>query len=592
MWSYAPPLRDMMFVIEELLQARDDWADIPRFAHLDADAAPAILEEAGKFAAHILAPTNSPGDLQGCRFENGAVRTPDGFATAYRRYCEAGWPALACDPEVGGQGLPQILNAALYEMLFAVNHSWSMYPGIAHGAYECLRKHGTEQLNSLYLSKIVSGEWLSTMCLTEPQAGTDLGLLRTQAVPQPDGTYAITGKKIFISGGEHDMTDNILHLVLARLPDAPPGTKGLSLFLVPKVLPESLAGARNSVRCDGIEKKMGIKGSATCVMSFDAATAWMIGEPNRGLAAMFVMMNAARLSVGLQGLGHAEMAYQNAARYANERVQMRAIANPGNATRSGRSNADPIAVHPAIRKSILTMRAFVEGERALGYWCAHLLDIAEHHPDPNRRHDAHERVSILTPVVKSLFTENGFILSSAALQVWGGYGYIHDTGIEQTVRDSRISMIYEGTNEIQAIDLLTRKVIADGGKAFARLLQFLLAEAEGALAVAGCEPFGEALRLAHSELISAIDSIIDGARRNPEYPYHVASDFLNIVGLTIIGGFWSRAARIATSRSGDAFYAKKLRTARFYFDFIFPDAQLRLAHLARRDTELPWLEQD
>jgi alkylation response protein AidB-like acyl-CoA dehydrogenase len=590
MWSYIPPVRDMLFVIEELLKVRDDWTQIPRFAELDAETAPQILNEAGKFAVQNLAPINAPGDSQGCRYDEGSVTTPDGFAAAYQRYCSAGWPALACDPAEGGHGMPQILNAALYEMLFATNHGWSMYPALAHGAYECLRTHAPEHIKTVYLQKIVSGEWLTTMCLTEPQAGSDVGLVRTRAEPQLDGSYAVTGSKIFISGGDHDLTSNIVHLVLARLPDAPIGSKGISLFVVPKYVPEAQDFSRNAVHCDGIEKKMGIKGSATCVMNFNGARGWIIGEPHRGLAAMFVMMNSARLSVGLQGLGHAEMAYQNGCRYAAERPQMRAVLKPATSESSSRGGADPIAFQPAIRKILLTLRAFVEGERAMGYWCAHLLDIAEHHPDAARRTEAQDQVSLLTPIVKSFFTENGFVLSSAALQVWGGYGYIHEYGIEQSLRDSRIAMIYEGTNEIQAIDLLVRKVIGDGGKRFWRLLRTILEEATLCAATPGCEQFGDALKLMHDQLLPTTVALIGGATENPEHAYRAGTDFLRLSGLTVIGSLWARAARIAGPRTSDAFYRTKMETAQFYFDYIFPETQLRIDLINKRKCALPWVE--
>lgn len=588
MWSYTPPLRDMQFVMEEMLGVRRDWALIPRFADLDADTGPQILAEAGKFAVQTLAPTNAPGDLQGCRYEDGRVETPAGFAEAYRRYREAGWPALACDADCGGQGLPQILNAALYEMLNATNHAWTMYGGLSHGAYECLRAHAPGFVKKEYLPKIVSGEWLSTMCLTEPQAGSDVGLIRTRAEPQPDGSHAITGSKIFISGGEHDLTDNIVHLVLARLPDAPVGTRGVSLFLVPKRRGGGAPGT-NGVRCDGIEEKMGIKGNATCVMSFSGATGWLIGEPNRGLAAMFVMMNSARLMVGLQGLGHAEMAYQNALRYAGERIQSRAVARPQGAAAPHPSGADPILFQPAVRRTLLTLRAFVEGERALAYWSAHLLDIAEFHPDASRRAEAHDLVSILTPVVKSFFTDNGFALASAALQLWGGYGYIHDYGIEQTVRDSRIAMIYEGTNEIQAVDLLVRKVIGDGGKKFGQMLQLVGAEAELCAASPGCERFAEALGAVHTTLAKVTGEIVAESRESPEWAQRIAPDFLRLVGLVLLGALWARAARLATPRVADAFYASKRETAQFYFDHVMPEAAWRVELVNRRRRALPWV---
>ena len=367
MWSYTPPLRDMQFVIEDVLDAPAAWRGMPDFAELDADTARAVLDEAGKFAAGVLAPINAAADLQGCRWHDGEVRTPDGYREAYAAYVAGGWAALSCDPEDGGQGLPALLNAAFNEMITAANHGWTMYPGLLHGAYDCLRAHGSAALKAGYLRQLASGEWLATMNLTEPQAGSDLGLLRSKAEPQADGSYRLSGSKIFISGGEHDLSDNIVHLVLARLPDAPAGTQGISLFLAPKLLPD---GRRNAIRCDGIEKKMGIKGSATCAMSFDGATGWLIGDAHRGLNAMFVMMNSARLHVALQGLGHLEAAQQNALAYARERIQGR---------------GQPIAAHPAVRRTLWSLRALAEGQRVIAYWAAMLLDEAYHHPDAARR---------------------------------------------------------------------------------------------------------------------------------------------------------------------------------------------------------------
>jgi alkylation response protein AidB-like acyl-CoA dehydrogenase len=582
MWSYDPPLRDMSFVIDELLCVRQDWAHLPAFSDIDGETVPQILQAAAQFAVQTLAPLNAAGDMQGCRFDNGSVTTPDGFAAAYAQYRDAGWPSLACHPSTGGQGLPQLLNVALYEMLFAANHAWSMYPGLAHGAYECLRTHATDALKATYLEKIVSGEWLTTMCLTEPQAGSDVGLVNTRAEPRGDGTYAISGAKIFISGGEHDLTSNIVHMVLARLPDAPSGTKGISLFLVPKYVPGEAAG-RNGVHCEGIEKKMGIKGSATCVMRFAAATGWMIGEPNRGMAAMFVMMNAARLIVGVQGLGHAEMASQNARRYAAERRQLRAPTRPDAAVPATRSGADPIAYHAATRKTLLTLRAYVEGQRALAYWCAHLLDIAEHHPETAQRTMAHDQASLLTPIVKSFFAEKGFQLSSAALQLWGGYGYIHDFGIEQTLRDSRIAMIYEGTNEIQCIDLLTRKVIPDGGRKWLTLLGMLRDEA-GA--------FDATLSSYFAEFMGVTQAIVIDSAADSELAYRLANDYLYLAGLLLVGSMWARAARIAAPRRGEPFYTEKLQSAQFYVDYLLPEARLRLDLLTKRHCALPWVGGD
>ena len=475
MWRYDPPLRDMRFVIDEVLGAPAAWAAMPAHAEIDSDMAAAVLEEAGRFAAEVLAPTNGPGDLEGCTWRDGEVSTPSGYKAAYQAFVDGGWPALACDPDCGGQGLPELLNAALFEMLVSANHAWTMYPGLLHGAYEVLHQHASGWLRDTYLPKVTSGEWLSTMCLTEAHAGSDLGLLRTRAVPGADGAYAITGNKIFISGGDHDLTPNIVHLVLARLPDAPVGTKGLSLFLCPKWLPD---GRRNAARCDSIEKKMGIKGSATSVMSFDGATGWLLGEPNRGLQAMFLMMNAARLHVALQGLGHLEVATQNALRYTAERLQSRSPSRPAGTPAAA---ADPIVLHPTVRRQLWTLQARTESARVLCYWTAQALDEEHAHPDEAARQAAGDRATLLTPVLKALMTDYGHHGADRALGLWGGHGYIHEYGIEQLVRDSRIAMIYEGTNEIQAIDLLLRKVLPDGGTRLRALLDWAADQCEGSV---------------------------------------------------------------------------------------------------------------
>ncbi|MBL0943760.1 MAG: acyl-CoA dehydrogenase family protein [Hydrogenophaga sp.] len=457
-WVYEAPLASMRRVIDEVLGAPALWAECPAFAELDIDTADAVLQEAARFASEVLQPLNGPGDLAGCvREADGSVKTPPGFRAAYQAFVQGGWPALPCDPAWGGQGLPLLLDAAMREMLDACNHGWNMYPDLLHGAYETLKHHGSDALKARYLAKIASGEWLAAMALTEPQAGSDLGQLRTRAEPQADGSLRISGSKIFISGGEHDLTDNIVHLVLCRLPDAPAGTKGLSLALVPKWLPD---GSRNAMVCDGIEKKMGIKASATCAMRYEGATGWLVGEANRGLAAMFLMMNSARLHVGLQGLGHQEMAAQNAQRYAEERVQM----------------GKPIAQHPAVRRTLQRLRTYTEAQRVLAYRAALALDLADHHRDEAVRARERRFAALLTPVVKAFCTHHGFHGPAEALGLWGGYGYVHEYGIEQTVRDARIAMIYEGTNQIQAIDLAQRKLLADGGAALTELLDGLQAE--------------------------------------------------------------------------------------------------------------------
>ena len=568
-WAYRPPLRDMRFVIDEVLGASAGWREMPPFADLDADTAVQILEEAGKFAAGALAPINSDADLQGCTWRDGSVTTPKGYADAYRAFVEGGWPALACEPADGGQGLPLLLNAALNEMIAAANHGWTMYPGLLHGAYECLKPHGSPELKKRYLSKIASGEWLATMNLTEPQAGSDLGLVRSKAEPAADGSYRLSGAKIFISGGEHDLTDNIVHLVLARLPEAPAGTKGLSLFLAPKILPD---GTRNTIRCDGIEKKMGIKGSATCAMSFEAATGWLVGEPHRGLGAMFVMMNAARLHVAMQGVGHLEIAQQNAHSYALERVQGRGAA---------------IASHPTVRRTLWGLRALVEGERVVAYRTAQLLDEMHHHPDGARRERAEGWVGLLTPVAKALFTDNGHRGADDALQVWGGYGYVHEYGIEQTVRDSRIAMIYEGTNEIQAIDLVQRKVLDDGGARLHSLLAALEADAVQPGDPAAMAEFAAALRDQVGVARAAVAALLEGRASDPEWALRIADDFLRCLGFTLLAWAWTRSARAALAHVDDAWYGARVDAACFGIRWLLPEAHWRWARVRARGIAFP-----
>ena len=573
MWTYNAPLRDMHFVIEEVLNAQQAWAQTPAFADLDAETSRQILEEAAKFATGVLAPINGTADLEGCRWVDGNVTTPQGYPAAYKAFVEGGWPALACDPEYGGQGLPSLINAALNEMISAANHGWTMYPGLLHGAYDCIKTHGSAALKARYLDKVVSGEWLATMNLTEPQAGSDLGQVRSKVEAGPmteDGaSWLISGTKIFISGGDQDMTDNIVHLVLCRLPNAQAGSKGLSLMLAPKFLPD---GSRNAIRCDGIEKKMGIKGSATCVMSFEGASGWLVGEPHQGLAAMFVMMNAARLHVGLQGLGHLEMAQQNAHAYARERVQ-------------GRGQI--IDQHPAVRRTLWSLRALTEGERVIAYWTAQLLDEAHHHPDIAQRTRADGLVALLTPVAKAFFTDNGNRGANEALQIWGGYGYVHEYGIEQTVRDSRIAMIYEGTNEIQAIDLLQRKVLDDGGVKLISLLNVLEQEIEACTAV-GLDEFSTALSEQTTATKTALGALVAARQADPEWALRVADDFLRGLGLTLLAWAWARSARVALPlQATDVWYADKVKAARFGVQWLLPEAHWRWQRVMARHAELP-----
>lgn len=557
---YTPPLRDFAFVLDEVLQAPQVLRALPAHAEIDGELMRQVLEEAGRFAAHVVAPLNAIGDREGCRFERGMVSTPPGFAQAYAQFCEAGWPALACAPEHGGQGLPHVLDCALYEMLSAANHGWTMYPGLLHGAYACLAAHGSPELQARYLEKIASGQWLATMCLTEAQAGSDLGQLRTRALPQADGSYRLTGDKLFISGGEHDLTDNIVHLVLARLPDALPGSKGLSLLLAPRVLPD---GSRNGVQCTGIEHKMGIHGSATCSLHFENAQAWMVGEPGRGLAAMFVMMNAARLHVGAQGVGLAEAAWQRATAYAQERRQSRA---------PGAAGTDIILRHPAIQKLLMEQRCRIEGARLLTCWAGLLLDLAEHDSDATLRRRHHERLEFITPVIKAFLTDQGFQCASRALQVFGGHGYVVETGIEQFMRDARITMIYEGTNEIQAIDFLMRKVLADDGRRLHDFLALVEADIDGA---AGLVEQGRLLKDAVDNLSRFAIGITDAAREKPAFPYYVADEILRLTGHVALGWMWLRAGRRALSALDwdPVWYGSKRDAACYHFAFVFAEVQ-------------------
>lgn len=585
MWSYVPPLKDMRFVIEEVLNAPDSWRRIPAFSELDTETAAEILGEGGKFAADVLLPTNGRGDEEGCTLEADGVRAPRDFRPAYQAFVQAGWPALACDPQFGGQGLPQLLNACFYEMLTAANHAWAMYPGLLHGAYESIKAHGDATLRERYLPKLVSGEWLAAMALTEPQAGTDLGLIRTQAEPVGDGSVRVSGSKIFISGGDHDLTDNIVHLVLCRLPSAPAGTRGLSLVLIPKFLPD---GARNTMRCAGLEKKLGIKGSATCVMQYESAVGWLVGEPHRGLPAMFVMMNAARLHVGLQGLGHLEMAAQNARRYAGERLQMRAPVRPGG---SAVGAADPIHWHPSIRRTLFTLAATVEGARILSYWTAMLLDEAEQHPDPAKRAEAHDFVALLTPIVKAFVTDLGHHGANSALQVWGGYGFIHDYSIEQTLRDSRIPLIYEGTNEVQAIDLLMRKVLEDGAARLNKLFAVLDEEVASALEAA-LEAHADLLRDQISSARTATQALIEGRADDVEWPFRVADDYMQAMGYTLLTWAWIRTLRTCAAHAASSWHSNKATTALYGLQWLSPKAAFHWQRVQDREAVLPWVAED
>ncbi|WP_321794335.1 acyl-CoA dehydrogenase C-terminal domain-containing protein [Caballeronia sp. J97] len=572
MGQYAAPLRDMQFVLHEVLNVEAELKSMPKHADLDADTINQVLEEAGKFCSEVVFPLNQSGDREGCTYEgDGVVKTPAGFKAAYRQYIDAGWPALGCDPEYGGQGLPAFVNNALYEMLNSANQAWTMYPGLSHGAYECLHAHGTPEQKSTYLSKLVSGEWTGTMCLTEPHCGTDLGILRTKAEPNSDGSYALTGTKIFISSGEHDMAENIVHLVLARLPGAPMGTKGISLFIVPKFVPDAngAIGERNGIKCGSIEHKMGIHGNATCVMNLDGAKGWLVGEANKGLNAMFVMMNAARLGVGMQGLGLTEVAYQNSLVYAKERLQMRSLTGP----KAPEKAADPIIVHPDVRRMLLTQKAYAEAGRAFTYWAALNIDKELSHADEGVRAEAADFVALLTPVIKAFLTDNAFEGTNMAMQIYGGHGFISEWGMEQYVRDARINMIYEGTNSIQALDLLGRKILGDMGaklKRFGKLVADFV-EQEGVKPE--MQEFINPLADIGEKVQKLTMEIGMKAMQNPDEVGAAAVPYLRTVGHLVFSYFWARMARAALDHgdSGDAFYKAKLATARFYFAKLLPE---------------------
>lgn len=522
MSHYQPHIQDMQFVLSRVLNAPKQLKTLQVFEELDGELVQQVLEEAGKFVGEVVAPLNRDGDEIGAQWQSGKVTMPPGFKAAYQMFWQAGWPALSADIEDGGQGLPTVLEIMLYEMLSAANHGWTMAPGLLHGAYECIKHYASPSLKETYLSKVGTGEWLATMCLTEPHAGSDLGLSRTKATPQADGRYALNGTKIFISGGEHDLTENIVHLVLARLPDAPPGPKGLSLFLVPKFYPN---GDRSAVHCDRIEEKMGLHGSPTCVMRFDDAIAEIIGEPGKGLNAMFVMMNAARLHVAMQGIGLLDAAWQKADTYAKERRQMRAPPGKEGKAKSA-AEADFIIEHPAIKRILDTQRSWVDGGRVLAYQTAIELDRIKH-ADKDTAAKSQRWCALVTPVMKAAFTHQAFHGGSDCLQVLGGHGYVREWGIEQIVRDARVAMIYEGTNEIQAIDLFVRKIMADGGLGLNQLLDDMKAETNSETAEAG-------------QLRNLTSSILAAAQQDPSLGHRVADDYLRALALVLLQWAWQR----------------------------------------------------
>ncbi|OGB03876.1 MAG: acyl-CoA dehydrogenase [Burkholderiales bacterium RIFCSPHIGHO2_12_FULL_69_20] len=571
--QYTPPLRDMHFLLHEVFDAVATLKTLPAHAEIDADTLNAVLEEGGKFAAQVTAPLNLSGDAEGCQLDKTthAVTAPTGFKQAYAQYVEGGWPSLSCDPAYGGQGLPLLLNQCIYEMLNSANQAWTMYPGLSHAAYEALHAHGTPEQKATYLAKLTSGQWTGTMCLTEPHCGTDLGLLRSKADPQSDGSYRITGEKIFISAGEHDLAENIVHLVLARLPDAPVGNKGISLFVVPKfhINADGSLGDRNGIHCGGIEHKMGIHGSATCQMVLDGAVGTLVGQPNKGLQAMFVMMNAARLGVGNQSLGLTEVAYQNAVAYAKDRLQMRALSGP----KAPDKPADPIIVHPDVRKMLLTARAYAEGARAMLMYSALQLDVLVATDDDDRRQQADDTVALLTPIIKAFITDNGWIATSHCQQVFGGHGYIHASGMEQFVRDSRINMIYEGTNTVQSLDLLGRKVLGDNGAKLKKFGQLIAEFVEEEGTNEAMQEFINPLAELGDKLTKLTMELGMKAMGNADEVGAAAVDYLRVAGHLCFAYFFARMAKVALEKqgSGDPFYTAKLHTARFYFAKLLPE---------------------
>ena len=576
MTSYTAPLKDMAFLLHNVLKI--DASDIPGYADLDPGFTAAVLEEAGKLATDVLEPLNAVGDREGCTLENGVVRTPTGFKAAFDQLREGGWPALDCDPAYGGQGLPYLMGTAVGEILVSANMAFNMYQGLTHGAYSAIHAHGSEAQKALYLPKMVTCDWTGTMNLTEPHCGTDLGLMRTKAEPQADGSYKITGTKIFISAGEHDMADNIIHLVLAKAPGGGEGTKGISLFIVPKFLvnADGSLGARNSLAVGKVEHKMGIHGNATCVMNYDGATGYLLGDLHKGMRAMFTMMNEARLGVGLQGYAVAEAAYQNAVAYARDRLQGRAITGAENPA----GPADPLIVHPDIRRSLMDQKSFVEGARALTLWAASLIDRGHRTGDAA----AEGLVSLMIPVIKGFQTDRGFEMAVQAQQVWGGHGYIEDNGVSQFVRDARIAQIYEGANGVQALDLVGRKLTQDGGKHVMAFFEMVKAECKAHDADPRMAAFTEPLKQASKAMQAAGMFFMQNGMKNPNAALAGSYDFMLMMGHVCMGLMWTRMAAAASQAldaggGDDAFLTTKIATGRYYMSRQLPACAMHLARI-------------
>ncbi|QIH11320.1 MULTISPECIES: acyl-CoA dehydrogenase C-terminal domain-containing protein [unclassified Pseudomonas] len=568
MADYKAPLRDMRFVLNEVFEVDKLWGQLPALAEtVDAETVEAILEEAGKVTARSIGPLSRSGDEEGCRWNDTTVTTPEGFPQAYQTYAEGGWVGVGGDPEFGGMGMPKVVSAQVEEMVNSASLAFGLYPMLTAGACLSINAHASEELKATYLPNMYAGVWAGSMCLTEPHAGTDLGIIRTKAEPRADGAYAITGTKIFITGGEHDLTENIIHLVLAKLPDAPAGPKGISLFLVPKFMvnADGSLGERNLVSCGSIEHKMGIQASATCVMNFDQALGYLVGEPNKGLAAMFTMMNYERLGVGIQGLATGERSYQNAVEYARDRLQSRAPTGP----QAKDKPADPIIVHPDVRRMLLTMKAANEGGRAFSTYVAMQLDTAKFSEDTDTRKRAESLVALLTPVAKAFLTDLGLETTVHGQQIFGGHGYIREWGQEQLVRDVRITQIYEGTNGIQALDLVGRKIVGSGGafyKLFAEEIRHFTATADATL-----DEFVRPLNAALDNLDELTAWVLDRAATNSNEIGAASVEYLQVFGYTAYAYMWALMAKAALGKEqDDDFYASKLGTARFYFARLLP----------------------
>ncbi|WP_136439287.1 acyl-CoA dehydrogenase C-terminal domain-containing protein [Pacificoceanicola onchidii] len=576
--SYTAPVKDQLFVLSDLLNVAGQ--DVPGYEELDRDTLEAVLDEAAKIAGGVLAPLNAVGDSEGCTLENGVVRTPAGFRDAFEQVKEGGWTALDCDPEYGGQGLPYVVNTAVGEQFSAANMAFNMYAGLTHGAYSAIHAHGSEAQKAQFLPKMVTCEWTGTMNLTEPHCGTDLGLMRTKAVPQEDGSYKVSGQKIFISAGDHDMSENVIHLVLAKIPGGPEGIKGVSLFIVPKFLvnDDGSVGERNGVSVGKIEEKMGIHGNSTCVMNYDEAEGYLIGDAHKGMRAMFTMMNEARLGVGLQGYAQAEVAYQNAVEYAKDRLQGRDVTGAKNPD----GPADPLIVHPDIRRNLMDQKSFVEGARAFTYWGAAMIDRAHRCEDAA----ADGLISLLTPVIKGFLTDKGFEMATAAQQVYGGHGYIEEWGMSQFARDARIAMIYEGANGVQALDLVGRKLAQDGGKhvmAFFAMVTDFIKETKGR-SDAFEKDFREPLKAASKDLQAAGMFFMNNGMKNPNAALSGSYDFMHLFGHVCLGLMWAKMAvaaedALAAGASDKGFYETKITTGRYYMARQLPATGMHLARI-------------